>query len=131
MGEKMGRAPVYFTTTQVRFNPILTMEASIPAIQDKLRLMGFPDYQAGVVAVVNFNLSAIQPGQVPVSHMVQHGFGNVERTTAFVLNQNSLSLRTTDYDHLRGVSRPRFWRGLAWSTTLLSWATPSRLASAI
>lgn len=113
MGEKMGKAPVYFTTAQVRFNPILTLDALVPAIQDRLRLIGFPDYQPVAVAVFNFNMNMVsgQVGQVPVSHMPQHMFGNIERTASFILNQNSLSFRTTDYDVFEAFSST-FMEGL-------------------
>ena len=111
MGERMGKAPVYFTIAQVRFNPILTLDALIPAIQDRLRTVGFPDYQVGTVAVFNINMAATQPNQLPVSQMVQHGFGDVGRTTNFVLNQSSLSLHTTDYETFESFSST-FLKGL-------------------
>ena len=108
----MRKAPVYFTTAQVRFNPILTLDALVPAIQDRLRMSGFPDYKPAPVTIFNFNMTGAQVAQVPVSQLPQYMFGNTERTASFILNQGSLSLRTTDYDVFEAFSAT-FIKGLS------------------
>ena len=52
MGTKMRSAPVYFTIAQARFNPILTLDAYAPQIQERLRKEGFPDAKKGFVAKI-------------------------------------------------------------------------------
>lgn len=102
MGEKMSNAPVFFTVTQVKFNPILNIAEYIPAIQDQMRKAGFPDFYAydvnhltvpmGTTAKVGQN---VNPSFVREKYYL---FGNTEKTTSFIFLPNSIALQTTDYD---------------------------------
>jgi uncharacterized protein (TIGR04255 family) len=101
MGTKMRAAPVYFTIAQARFNPILTLESYAPQIQERLRKEGFPDAQKGFLATINLNLAApteASAPQLPVAQTVRYTFGNMERTSSFILDQGALSFQTTEYD---------------------------------
>lgn len=60
MGKKMENAPVYYVLAQVRFNAVLALEQYVPAIQDSLRKMGFPDYEKAVVATLSEDLAHIK-----------------------------------------------------------------------
>ena len=57
MGKKMKNAPVYFVLAQVRFNPLLTLDSYVPAIQETLRKAGYADFSKLMMATVNFNLA--------------------------------------------------------------------------
>ena len=61
MGARLRAAPVFFTIAQVRFNPILSLEAYAPQIQERLRKEGLPDAQKGLLATINLNLNAACP----------------------------------------------------------------------
>lgn len=102
MGKKMENAPVYFTVAQVRFNPILNMEGYLPTIQEKMRATHFPDFKRETIQqlVLQFGSpsdggQAQAPSFAPQPRCV---FGNIERTTEFVLEHSALALQTTAYD---------------------------------
>lgn len=114
MGTKMRSAPVYFTIAQVRFNPILTLDAYVPQIQERLRKEGFPDVQKAFVATINLNVAppneASAP-QVPFIQTTRHVFGNMGRTSGFILDQGALSFQATEYDVFESFSSD-FLKGL-------------------
>src|SRR5450759_3507739 len=110
----MRQAPVYFTLVQARFNRILALDSYVPKIQDQLRLQGFPDTQKSVLATFNLNVgnpSESGVPQVPVSQMTRYMFGNMDKTAGFLLDQESLSFHTTNYDTFGGFSET-FLNGL-------------------
>ena len=103
MGRKMKAAPLYFTLAQVRFNPILSLEAYAAQIQERLRKVGFPDAQKSFLATINLNVNVqpateSSPQQLPMARTARFLFGNMERTSNFVLDQGALSFQTTEYD---------------------------------
>jgi uncharacterized protein (TIGR04255 family) len=107
MGRKMSQAPVYFTLVQARFNAILALDSYVPRIQDKLRLQGYPDAQKGMLTTFNLNIGApgeSRPSQVPVSHVTRYTFGNMDKTASFILDQDSLSFQTTNYNTFEDFS---------------------------
>jgi uncharacterized protein (TIGR04255 family) len=102
MGTRLKAAPVFFTIAQVRFNPILSLEAYAPQIQERLRKEGFPDAQKGILATINLIVSAASPAegnppQLPIAQSTRFMFGNMERTAGFILDQGALSFQTTEY----------------------------------
>jgi uncharacterized protein (TIGR04255 family) len=99
MGKKMAKAPVYYVLIQVRFNPLLTLEHYVPAIQDSLRKAGFADFSKSTVATVNLNIGP-QPmaDQMPVSQVNRFLFLDEGKTTGFLMDHSSMSLQTTEYD---------------------------------
>lgn len=103
MSKKLKAAPVFFTIIQVRFNPILTLDAYVPQIQERLRKEGFPDAQRGVVATINLTPNTASPAegnppQIPIAQTPRFTFGNMKRTSNFVLDQGAISFQTTEYD---------------------------------
>lgn len=110
MGSKMTNAPVYFTLAQVRHNPVLSLDSYIPGIQESLRKAGYPDFQRGMSVVFNLgNLAPAaggdtkqeQPQQLRIERFM---FSNMERTRGFILDQNSLSFQSTEYDTFESFS---------------------------
>ncbi|MFA5494237.1 MAG: TIGR04255 family protein [Porticoccaceae bacterium] len=93
MGQKMSNAPVFFTLAQVRFNPLLKLNDCIPDIQEKLRVAHFPDFRQENVQIVAF-----QNGATNVSQQARYVFGDIAGTSSFVLDNNSLTFQTTDYE---------------------------------
>jgi uncharacterized protein (TIGR04255 family) len=101
MGRKMKNAPVYFAIVQVRFNPIADLEEYSAKIQDRFRRQGFPDFRKETLAKINLSMadSGISVGgATQVIPMRRYSFGDIGRTTAFLLDQGALSLQTTEYD---------------------------------
>lgn len=101
MGKQMKNAPVYFTVAQIQFNPVLKMEDYLPAIQDRMRTIHFPDFRRENFQQITLSLSTTpEGGQAPVPSIVPQPrciFGNTEQTAGFVLDNNSLALQTTNY----------------------------------
>jgi len=110
VGTKMTNAPVYFTLAQVRHNPVLSLDSYVPGIQESLRKAGYPDFQRAMV--VAFNLGNLAPAvggdakheQPPQLRFERLTFSNMERTRGFILDQNSLSFQSTDYDTFESFS---------------------------
>lgn len=102
MGKKMKNAPVYFTLAQIRFNPILNMEGFLPAIQEKMRIAHFPDFKRETIQQLVFQVGLPGDGsqaQAPsVAPQPRCFFGNIDRSTEFVLEHNALAIHTTNYD---------------------------------
>ncbi len=103
MGTKMTNAPVYFTLAQVRHNPVLSLESYIPGIQESMRKAGYADFQRATVVTLNLGSISSTSGDTKQDQPQQlrferFTFSNMERTRGFILDQNSLSFQSTDYD---------------------------------
>ncbi len=107
MGKKLSNAPVYYTVAQVQFNPILNLDAYIPAIQPKMRERRFPDFKQDVVQRLVLPFGAVEPGQLAaptVAPQSRYQFGDVSGSARFVLETNALSFQTTDYETFEAFS---------------------------
>ena len=103
MGTKLKSAPVFYTIGQVQHNPLLNLGSYLAEIQERMRKAGYPDFKRGVQ--MQF---AVSPGMVvdgstqapqPAVHKVERFmFSDVSGTKGFVLQTNSLSFETTEYD---------------------------------
>ena len=102
MGKKMKNAPVYFTVAQVRFNPVLNMEGYLSTIQERMRKSNFPDFRRENIQQLIIPFAPPTDGsQLPSPSFVPRArciFGNIDRSTEFVLEHNALALQTTAYD---------------------------------
>lgn len=102
MGKKMKSAPVYFALSQVQHNPLLNLGAYLPAIQERMRKAGYPDFKRAMQ--VQFDLAPAiaareteQASQPAVQMVERFLFADVPSTSGFVLQANSLSFQTTEY----------------------------------
>ena len=99
MGEKMSRAPVYYVLAQVRFNAFMALDQYVPAIQDRFRKAGYPDFEKTFMATVAFappSSPLVMPP--PLQPQVRFIFLNETRTSGFVLDQSMLFYQTTEYE---------------------------------
>ncbi len=103
MGTKLNNAPVFFTIAQIQHNQILALDSFIPKIQDDMRKAGYPDFSQSLQ--LTFNLlptpqgESAQPSQnVQPVQIKRYQFCNLASTSGFILQQNSLSFQTTEYD---------------------------------
>lgn len=113
MGQHLQNAPLYFTIAQVRFNPILNLEAFLPQLQEKLRKAGYPDYKAMQRFVLTLSATTgKEEASATESRFTTHSFANMEGTSGFVLGPESLSFQTTRYDTIDHFANELF-KGLA------------------
>jgi uncharacterized protein (TIGR04255 family) len=101
MGKRLTNAPVYYTVAQVQFNPILDLDGYIPAIQSKLRDAHYPDYRKDVFQRVVVPFVGTDPGQMAaptVTPQSRYLFGDIAGRSLFLLEANTLSFQTTNYD---------------------------------
>lgn len=101
MGKKLNNAPVYYTVAQVQFNPILNLEAYLPAIQAKMREARFPDFKQEAFQRLVLPFGGVELGQVTAPSVTQQSryrFGDMEGRSVFLLETDTLSFQTTAYD---------------------------------
>jgi uncharacterized protein (TIGR04255 family) len=99
VGKKLTHAPVYFTVAEVRFSPVLSLESYVPKIQEHLRRLGYPAYQAAEVLTLKVIAAEAAAGASPISQRLpRHVFMDIGKTAAFVLTSSALSFHTTQYD---------------------------------
>lgn len=112
MGAPLKNPPVYYTVVQARFNAILALVDFLPAIQEKFRKAGYPDYVARPTTVLQFGPGG--PGSAAPKTITydQYSFTNVARTHSFVLDPYALSLQSTNYGRFETFSA-EFIKGLA------------------
>jgi uncharacterized protein (TIGR04255 family) len=106
MGRTMKRAPVYYVIAQARYNAILALESYVSQIQEEFRLLGYPDFQAASVQVINMTQIVGVAGG-PARQIIQsprYIFQDISRTAGFVLEQASLSFQTTSYEDFEQFS---------------------------
>ena len=113
MGQKLSKPPVFFSLIQARFNPLFALENYVAQIQDRLRQEGFPDASKNPVQIINLNLVAGGPpqGPIPIIQSIRYIFGNMERTSNFLLDESALTFQTTVYETFE-VFLSRFLIGL-------------------
>jgi uncharacterized protein (TIGR04255 family) len=97
MGTRLSKAPVCFTLAQMRFNPVLAMDAFLPAVQDEFRTAGFPDYS--VTPFQTLELSPNPEGGMRVRERTldRHVFLNRAGTAALLLDPGALTYELSDY----------------------------------
>ena len=127
---KLKNAPVFFTIAQVRFNPILNMESYLPAIQDKMRSGGFPDFRREAVQQLVLPITPHaddgkppNPAFTPIPRFI---FGDINQTTEFALVSDALSLLTTEYDTSKAFIKT-FLDGLGYVHNILRLEFVSRI----
>lgn len=97
MGQTREGVPVYFVLAQVRFNPILSLEAYIGDIQESLR-HEYPDFQSLQTMTLVVAPGGPQGVATPQkTSQTRYLFGNMEKTAGFILDSASLAFQTTDY----------------------------------
>lgn len=104
----MSNAPVYFTVAQVRFNPILNLESYLPAIQDRMRILQFPDFKRELIQQLIVPFGGGEDAQMSTPSFQPHArciFGDMKGRTSFVLESNALGLQTTAYDTFETFSK--------------------------
>lgn len=107
---RLSNPPVYFTLAQVRFNRLLKLSDFLPNIQECLRQERFPDFTTHKQFGLEVNFQNGAPAPLPVT-VERYQFGDTEKTHAFLLDQESLTLQSTDYGDFETFSK-NFMLGL-------------------
>jgi uncharacterized protein (TIGR04255 family) len=94
MGKKMKNAPVYYALAQARFNTLASLETYVPAIQENLRKIGYPDFKT--IQMAHLELSGVPVPKTTVA--TRYLFLNAPQTSGFILDQSWMTYQTTDYD---------------------------------
>lgn len=97
MGTPLKNPPVYFTLVQVRFNPILTIPDFLPGIQESFRKAGYPDFDRQQFFSYHLKTGESQPSAPTTISQDRFQFGDVQLTHAFILDNQSLTLQSTNY----------------------------------
>lgn len=103
MGTPLKNPPVYYTLAQVRFNPILKLADFLPSIQESFRQAGYPDFERQQQISIQVNMQDGQPTPVTIP-VDRFQFGNIEKTHAFTLDNQSMSIQSTNYGHFEAFS---------------------------
>lgn len=97
MGTKLEKAPVCLTLAQVRFSEMLKLKSQLPEIQDKLRAIGFPIYNAEQQQEFEYGPEREGIAQLSVNKLTRYRFSNRQETAAFLLDHRSLTYLLSDY----------------------------------
>jgi uncharacterized protein (TIGR04255 family) len=79
---------------EIRFSPVLKMDAKLPEIQEDLRTHGFPSFRRDTTHQIE--LSGDQPPKVTTG--ARWVFGAKDQRTFVVLSQESMAFEVTSYD---------------------------------
>lgn len=91
--EKLSKQPLALVLIQIRFSPVLNLEAYIESIQSNLRELGYP------LVDTNENLSVnVTPTGVNSSKSLQWTFKTADEQSNIILDRNQISFQTTNYD---------------------------------
>jgi len=117
MGARLKNPPVYVTVAQVRFNPILKIAEFLPSIQERFRLAGYPDFKTQHGVSIQISVDNNETTPKPVKQEI-YRFGNVEQTDAFTLDNQNLTLLSTNYGDFKQF-QATFIKGLEATNELL------------
>ena len=129
MGQKLSNAPVYYTVAQVQFNPVLDFDSFLSIIQSQMRAHAFPDFREESYQRLVFPFGAADAGSLstsPVRRQSRYSFGDIQGTSNFFLEANSLTFQTTHYETYE-VFSGNFIKGLEIVARALSLAFFERI----
>lgn len=126
MGEKRSNPPVFYTLAQIKFNPIARMEEYVPELQDRLRHIGYPDYQPEHKIEVAIRKAASPQPDVRPQQMVRWNFTNIDRTEAYTLHPDALIFHSTQYAHFEDFSK-KVLKGLTLAHEVIELAYIQRI----
>ncbi len=126
MGEKWSNPPVFYALAQVRFNPIVQMEEYVPELQDRLRHIGYPDYQQEQKIEVAIRKPASEQPDVRPQQLIRWSFTNIDRTEAYTLHPDALIFHSTQYVNFEDFSE-KVLRGLSLAHEVIELAYVQRI----
>ena len=108
MGDKWKKAPVFYTVAQLKFNKIALMEKFVPEIQERFRVLNFPDFQreTTIQVAVNDDEKELQTNQA-----LRWSFSNGARTEGYIVLPDAVAYHATSYETFADFSQ-RVLQGL-------------------
>ncbi len=112
MSPPLKTPPVFYTVAQVKFNAVLTFANYLPAVQERFRNAGYPDFKrtSSVTVQVQLHSDGSPPSAAPVARE-RYMFGSSNREHAFLLDADALTLQSTNYGRFESFSAD-FLKGL-------------------
>jgi uncharacterized protein (TIGR04255 family) len=89
------KSPLEFVIGQARFEPILTIEKSIPEIQNRLRLSGFTNYEERMIEIERQMMG--QPGPIEKTRFKQWVLTDGKKQRSFTVDREGITFQTTTY----------------------------------
>jgi len=105
MGVKLRSAPVFYTLAQFKFNSIAQMTEYVPALQEKLRRMGYPDFRQENQMAINIRRTEAPQPEVQSSQQNRWSFTNSKGIEGYLLLRDALIFHTTEYESFETFSQ--------------------------
>jgi len=105
MGTKLKSAPVFYTLTQFKFNPIAQMSEYVPRLQERLRRIGYPDFRPETRFAINIRRTEESQPEIQKTQMDRWSFTNAKGDEGYLLLSDSLVFHTTAYDSFEDFSK--------------------------
>ena len=96
MGQKMSKAPIFYTLAQIRFSPVLGMAKFVTDVQERLR-SEFPDFRIEQRRTLQLT-DATDPADLKSTSLTRWHFVDQSNTSGFILDPGSLVFHTTAYE---------------------------------
>ncbi len=93
---KLSNSPLLLALAQARISPVLQMQNYIPAIQERLRRIGFPLFSEALMQEIVLGPGLPSPGSVVTRS--KWVFADKARTLAVVIAPEFITLQTAAYD---------------------------------
>ena len=98
MKRVLAKPPLFYVVAQVRFNPVLSIAASIEKLQDKWRTT-FPDFSHEMTREIQVDFANQSfPPEVKATETPRWDFTNAKKTSGLSLTPKSLTFQTTRYE---------------------------------
>ncbi|MYB33644.1 MAG: TIGR04255 family protein [Gammaproteobacteria bacterium] len=118
--------PLFYTLAQIKFNNIANMEAYIPQLQDKLRHIGYPDFQIEKKVEVNIRDAGGSQPDVHPRPFIRWHFLNIDRTEAYTLLPDAIAFHTAQYMRFQDFSR-KVHDGISLANEIIKFAYIDRI----
>jgi len=99
---KLHNDPLTAVLCQIRFSRIRKMADFIPAMQDRLRRIGFPEDASGVVQQISLHAAPGRPAQPQVITQKRDEFRSKDNRWSLTIADDMIALVTTAYDRFTG-----------------------------
>lgn len=94
-------SPLVLTLCEIRFSPVLAIDQHVTAIQDHLRINGFPDYSVATQQQIQFG-----GGGVQLQPSLRWSFASADKKRVMTLTTSSIALQVTDYRTFEDFQEP-------------------------
>ena len=97
MGQKMSKAPIFYTIGQIQFSPVLGMAKFIPDMQESLRGQ-FPDFRQEKIGTIQIRIAEENAPPAQAVTQDRWNFTDLKKTSGYLLQPQTLVFHTTAYE---------------------------------